>query len=587
MTIPHPVGDGHTVIKFVVNKFGFSRAYAYFCSMKAKEKQKYRLTAVARWIWQASKGARTMVVVNSLVGVLDVAVGLAFVWFSKEIIDIATGDREGNLVTYGIVMAVVMLAEIGVRALDSWIVNTLSVRNRNRLRHRLFARLMRSEWRGLEQHHSGDVLNRLINDITTVSSLITETTSALIITVVQLIASFFFLFYMDRTLALIIVCIMPLFLVFSRFYVRRMRGMTKDVRESDSRIHAVMQESLQNKLVIKTLEQDSEVLEKLDGLQDTLETQVIRRTRFSIGTRAVVSTGFATGYLTAFLWGVFRIAAGRITFGVMTAFLQLVGRVQRPITDIARMIPGMVGAITSGERLMELEELPLEEMANPKLSRDTAGVRLDDVTFRYADGDRSILEHFSANFPPHSTTAILGETGAGKTTLIRLLLALVKPEEGRVVVYDTTGTIGDASPDTRCNFVYVPQGNTLFSGTIRDNLLLGNSTVTDEEMWRVLDMACAGFVHTLPQGLDTPCGEGGGGFSEGQAQRIAIARSLLRPGSILLLDESTSALDVETEQELLRRITEGERGKTLIFITHRTSVTDYCDRAITITSQAT
>lgn len=550
--------------------------------MKAKEKQKYRLTVVARWIWQASKGARSMVLVNSLVGTLDVAVGLAFVWFSKEIIDIATGAREGNLLTYSIIMAVLMLAEIGVRALDSWIVNTLSVRNRNRLRYRLFARLMRSEWRGLEQHHSGDVLNRLINDITTVSSLITETSSALIITLVQLVASFFFLYYMDKMLALIIVCIMPLFLVFSRFYVRRMRGMTKDVRESDSRIHAVMQESLQNKLVIKTLEQDGEILEKLDGLQDTLETQVIRRTRFSIGTRAVVSAGFATGYLTAFLWGVFRIAAGSITFGVMTAFLQLVGRVQRPITDIARMIPGMVGAITSGERLMELEELPLEEMANPKLSKDTAGVRLEDVTFRYAEGDRNILEHFSADFPPHSTTAILGETGAGKTTLIRLLLALVKPEKGSVVVYDSTETIGIASPDTRCNFVYVPQGNTLFSGTIRDNLLLGDSTVTDEEMWRVLDMACADFVHHLPQGLDTPCGEGGGGFSEGQAQRITIARSLLRPGSILLLDESTSALDVETEQELLRRITEGERGKTLIFITHRPSVTDYCDRIIRI-----
>ena len=550
--------------------------------MKAKEKQKYRLAVVARWIWQASKGARGMVLVNSLVGTLDVAVGLAFVWFSKEIIDIATGAREGNLLTYSIIMAVLMLAEIGVKALDSWIVNTLSVRNRNRLRYRLFARLMRSEWRGLEQHHSGDVLNRLINDITTVSSLITETSSALIITLVQLVASFFFLYYMDKMLALIIVCIMPLFLVFSRFYVRRMRGMTKDVRESDSRIHAVMQESLQNKLVIKTLEQDGEILEKLDGLQDTLESQVIRRTRFSIGTRAVVSAGFATGYLTAFLWGVFRIAAGSITFGVMTAFLQLVGRVQRPITDIARMIPGMVGAITSGERLMELEELPLEEMANPKLSKDTAGVRLEDVTFRYAEGDRNILEHFSADFPPHSTTAILGETGAGKTTLIRLLLALVKPEKGSVVVYDSTETIGTASPDTRCNFVYVPQGNTLFSGTIRDNLLLGDSTVTDEEMWRVLDMACADFVRHLPQGLDTPCGEGGGGFSEGQAQRITIARSLLRPGSILLLDESTSALDVETEQEMLRRITEGERGKTLIFITHRPSVTDYCDRIIRI-----
>ena len=555
--------------------------------MKTKEKQKYRLTVVLRWIWQASKGARGMVVVNSLVGTLDVAVGLAFVWFCKEIIDIATGVREGSLVTYGIVMAALMLAEIGVRALDSWIANTLSVRNRNRLRYRLFARLMQSEWRGLEQHHSGDVLNRLINDITTVSSLITETASALIITVVQLIASFFFLFYMDRTLALIVVCIMPLFLVFSRFYVRRMRGMTKDVRESDSRIHAVMQESLQNKLVIKTLEQDSKLLGKLDGLQDTLEEQVLRRTRFSIGSRAVVSAGFATGYLTAFLWGVFRIAAGSITFGVMTAFLQLVGRVQRPITDIARMIPGMVGAVTSGERLMELEELPLEQTTSPQMVDGTAGVRLEDVTFHYAEGDRDILKHFSADFPPHTATAILGETGAGKTTLIRLLLALVKPVEGRVVVYDEPAEEGEsheyaASPDTRCNFVYVPQGNTLFSGTIRDNLLLGDSASSDERMWAALDMACADFVRRLPQGLDTPCGEGGGGLSEGQAQRIAIARSLLRPGSILLLDESTSALDVETERELLRRITEGEQGKTLIFITHRPSVTGYCDRIIRI-----
>ncbi len=555
--------------------------------MKTKEKQKYRLTVVLRWIWQASKGARGMVVVNSLVGTLDVAVGLAFVWFSKETIDIATGVREGSLVTYGIVMAALMLAEIGVRALDSWIANTLSVRNRNRLRYRLFARLMQSEWRGLEQHHSGDVLNRLINDITTVSSLITETASALIITVVQLIASFFFLYYMDRTLALIIVCIMPLFLVFSRFYVRRMRGMTKDVRESDSRIHAVMQESLQNKLVIKTLEQDSKLLGKLDSLQDTLEEQVLRRTRFSIGSRAVVSAGFATGYLTAFLWGVFRIAAGSITFGVMTAFLQLVGRVQRPITDIARMIPGMVGAVTSGERLMELEELPLEQTTSPQMVDGTAGVRLENVTFHYAEGDRDILKHFSADFPPHTATAILGETGAGKTTLIRLLLALVKPVEGRVVVYDEPVEKGEsheyaASPDTRCNFVYVPQGNTLFSGTIRDNLLLGDSASSDERMWAALDMACADFVRRLPQGLDTPCGEGGGGLSEGQAQRIAIARSLLRPGSILLLDESTSALDVETERELLRRITEGEQGKTLIFITHRPSVTGYCDRIIRI-----
>lgn len=551
-----------------------------------KEQQKYKLTTILRWIWDASRGARGMVALDTLVGIVGVALGLLFVWFSKETIGIAIGRRDGNLVQYGVIMALILLAEIGVRALDNRIATTMGVRNKNRLRYNLFERLMQGEWRGLERHHSGDVLNRLINDIGTVSSLITDTLPGAIITVVQLIASFFFLFFMDKALAIIVVLIMPVFLLFSRFYINKMKSMTKDVRESDSRIHAVMQESLQNKLVIKTLEQDRTILNRLDTMQDTLEGQVLRRTRFSIAARSIVSAGFSAGYLTAFLWGAFRIASGAITFDVMTAFLQLVSRVQRPISDLARLIPGMVSALTAGERLMELEELPVEEIGEPILFGDAAGIRLDDVTFRYPDGDRDILSHFTTDFPPHSATAILGETGAGKTTLIRLLLALVKPESGHVSLYGTTqknssSTI-EASPATRCNFVYVPQGNTLFSGTIRDNLLLGRNDATDEDLWSALHMACADFVEALPLGLDTPCGEGGGGLSEGQAQRIAIARSILRSGSILLLDEATSALDVDTERELLNRLTQGENGKTLIFITHRPSVTDYCDRVLRI-----
>ena len=522
-----------------------------------------------------------MVALNALVGIIDVALGLLFVWFCKIAIDIATGDYEGSLVRFAILMSVTQLASIGVRALDSYISSTLGVRTRNKLRYNMFGRLMQGEWRGIEKHHSGDVLNRLINDISTVSSLITDTLPMALITGVQLIASFFFLFSLDKTLALLLIVIMPVFLLLSRFYVRRMRTMTREVRESDSRIHAVMQESIQNKTVIKTLEQNNEVLDRLAGLQDTLEDQVIRRTRFSISTRAIVSTGFTAGYLTAFLWGAFRIAAGEITYGVMTAFLQLVGRIQRPITDFARMIPSIVGALTAGERLMALEELPLESNDEPHPMNGIAGVRLEDVTFRYEDGEENVLTHFSADFPPHSSTAILGETGAGKTTLIRLLLALIKPNEGKVCVYDEKESI-NASPATRCNFVYVPQGNTLFSGTIRDNLRLGNAEATDEQLWEALHMACADFVASLPEGLDSPCGEGGGGLSEGQAQRIAIARSLLRSGSVLLLDEATSALDIETEQTLLQRITQGELGKTLIFITHRTSVIDYCDYTIRI-----
>ena len=574
---------------FSASFFALSNEFLIFVPTirnEVKEKQQYKVSSIARWMWKASAGSRKMIALATLIGIVDVALGLLFVWLCKQTIDVATGNESGSLTTYGIWMCVVMLCEIGIRALSSWIANTMGVRNRNQLRMHLFSRLMQGEWHGLEQHHSGDVLNRLINDINTVSGLITDTSSQLIITIVQLVASFIFLFSMDPSLAIISVLIMPVFLLFSRFYVKHMRRMTKDVRESDSRIHATMQESLQNKMVIKTLEHDQEILNKLDGLQDVLEKQVLRRTRFSIGSRTFVSVGFSAGYLTAFLWGAYHIAIGKITFGIMTAFLQLVGRVQRPITELARMIPGIVAALTSGERLMELEEMPLEETGEPLTTQGVAGVRLEHVTFQYDDGTKNILQDFSADFPPHSSTAILGETGAGKTTLIRLFLALIKPQAGTVTIYDNEGHSFSASPSTRSNFVYVPQGNTLFSGTIRDNLLLGRANATDDEMWEALSSACADFVRELPEGLETPCGENGGGLSEGQAQRIAIARALLRPGSILLLDEATSALDAETEQMLLERITASETGKTLVFITHRTSVIDFCSNVLRIETLA-
>lgn len=210
-----------------------------------------------------------------------------------------------------------------------------------------------------------------------------------------------------------------------------------------------------------------------------------------------------------------------------------------------------------------------------------AGVRLSDVSFQYDDGEEEVITHLTEDFPPGSLTAILGETGAGKTTLVRLILALVRPTAGRVTLYDGMREV-EVSPQTRGNLVYVPQGNTLFSGTIRDNLLLGRPDATDEELWKVLRIACAEFVLSLPEGLDTACGEQGGGLSEGQAQRIAIARSLLRPGSVLLLDEATSALDPETERRMLERLTDARDGRTVIFVTHRTAVLEYCERVLRV-----
>ena len=322
-------------------------------------------------------------------------------------------------------------------------------------------------------------------------------------------------------------------------------------------------------------------MSRLARWQEQLFGEVVQRTRFSVLSRGLVSMGFSAGYLTAFLWGVFSIQGGAITFGVMTAFLQLVGRIQRPLADLARMIPTLVSALTSAERLMELEALPTEPTGDTIRMKGQAGIRFTDVSFQYADGEEEVITHLNENFTPGSITAILGETGAGKTTLIRLILALVKPTAGCVTIYDDEREV-EVSPQTRANLVYVPQGNTLFSGTIRDNLLLGRPDATDEELWEVLRVACAEFVLSLPAGLDTLCGEQGGGLSEGQAQRIAIARSLLRPGSILLLDEATSALDPETERRLLERLSETRAGRTMIFITHRPSVLEYCDRVLRV-----
>ena len=546
-----------------------------------KLKEVYSAWRLLQWIWSTSRGVRGRILLCTLIGCVSVACSLLFVLFSKNAIDIATGAREGELLCYGIGMALLILFEIALHAVDSWMGNKLDVEMRNRFRSRFFGLLLQSEWQGKERYHSGDVLNRMVQDLGSVVSVVTSTLPFAVITVIQLVASFFLLYSMDHTLAIVLVLILPFFSLLSRFYVKRMRRMTKAVRESESHIHSVMQESLQHKTIVKTLEQNDGMMGRLARWQEQLFGEVILRTRFSVLSRGLVSMGFSAGYLTAFLWGVFNIQSGAITFGVMTAFLQLVGRIQRPLADLARMIPSFVSALTSAERLMELEELPQEPIGESVRMEGPTGVRFDDVSFQYADGDEEVITRLNEDFAPGSMTAVLGETGAGKTTLIRLILALVRPTAGRVTMYDAEQEV-EVSPQTRSNLVYVPQGNTLFSGTIRDNLLLGNPDATDEELWEVLRVACAEFVLSLPDGLDTTCGEQGGGLSEGQAQRIVIARSLLRPGSVLLFDEATSALDPDTERRLLERLAEARDGRTVIFITHRPSVLAYCDRVLRV-----
>ncbi len=517
---------------------------------------------IPRWFWHTSRGLRLQSCINAVLGIIHVGLDFAFIAATKLAIDIATGRSQSSLNLAAALLIGIMLSQILMGFTRKWVAAILGVRSQNMLQLRLFSHLMQSEWSGIEKHHSGDVLNRLELGLT-----------------VRFVGAFIFLYSMDETLACLLVFVAPAFILLSKLYIRKMRALTREIRNTDSKIQSILQESIQHRIILKTLERCQTMVERLGISQAMLRKQIKQRTLFSSFSATMLSAGFGGGYLITFLWGVNRLHDGEITYGMMIAFIQLVGQIQGPFRELTRYIPIIVNSITACDRLMELQETPAEPEGEA-IRLAEGGIRINDVSYAY-DEHRTVLNQLSYHFPIGSITAIQGETGAGKTTLIRLILALMKPQRGSLEIYDAQERSYAISPQTRCNLVYVPQGNTIFSGTLRDNLLLGNPSATDEQMLEALKTACAEFA--IERGLDATFGELGAGLSEGQAQRISIARALLRDGCILLLDEATSALDNETEQELLHRLHQWSGGKkTIIFITHRQAVLEYCTQSLTL-----
>lgn len=537
-----------------------------------------RLKKQLGWAWETTTGFRGRIWSQIFLEIISAGFAFGFIFWSKRAVDIAMNAMQGSLRISLFYIVLFLALSILLSVVSSWISESVRIKMTIKLQNSLEKSLTLSSWTETKQWHTGDLLVRINSDSNEVTQMLAYSFPMFLVTFIKLVASVTCLWVIDPMLAWMILSISPLFL-FSKFYYKKVRELSKMVKKVESTLGTVLQENIRNRLIIKSLQAREVRWNKLISVQSEILIFKTKQLKFSTTTQGIMKMTFNGGYLLAFLWGIYRLNSGQISVGTMIAFLQLVGKVQMPIFALIAFIPAAIRCTTAIDRLLDVYNGEKEKLPPPQRIANIRRLCIDNISFRY--DDQKVIENFSAKFEVGQPTAILGSSGKGKTTLIRLMLALVEHEEGRIYFVDNE-TEHPASISTRSNFSYVPQGSTLFSGTIRENLLLAKKSASDEELEEALRLACAGFVFELPENLDTTIGEQGYGLSEGQAQRIAIARAMLQDSSIWLFDEITSALDTKTSKQVVTNLLEAGKDKIMIFVTHDLRLAEACTQAIYI-----
>lgn len=533
-----------------------------------------------RWLWQYIRRYRATVAIHILLGVLGILMSLGSSVASKHLIDAVTGYQSGAIGLAASLMVGMQLGNIAMRSISSRVGAVINIRVQNEMQAEVYRRILATDWESVERFRSGDLLSRLNTDAGAVASGVTSFIPSLISSSVQFIGAFGIIAYYDPTMAAIALLGVPVSVLASRVLIRRMRAYNREMKGIYSDLMSFHEDSFQNITSIKAFGITGLFDWKMDGLLHAYRRSYLQYNRFSVKTTALMSLMGLAVSAGCFGWGVYRLWAGAISYGSMTMFLQLASSLGAAFSTLIGLAPTAISISTSAGRVMAVVELPAEDAAPTDgfLREGAFSLDLTGVRFAYRGGD-TVLRDVNMSARPGDLIALTGPSGEGKTTLLRILLGLVRPSQGEAALTGESGRRYPVSAATRGAFGYVPQGNSIFAGTIADNLRLTRPDATDVELETVLRAACAyDFVKELPGGLQYVVGGRGKGLSEGQAQRIAVARALLRGAPILLLDEATSALDEDTEERMLHNLMEGGWVRTCILVTHRPGSRRFCTR---------